>query len=76
MDVGCGTGILSFFAVEAGAKKVIAVDNANIISAAIENAKENGLENKITFVRSKVELVDLPADIDKVDIIISGSCWI
>jgi protein arginine N-methyltransferase 3 len=57
MDVGCGTGILSFFAVEAGAKKVIAVDNSDIIYAAIENAKENGMQDKIIFIRNKVELV-------------------
>lgn len=84
MDVGCGTGILSFFAVEAGAKKVIAVDNSDIIYAAIENAKENGMQDKIIFIRNKVELVcshpcisshlkvELPEGIDKVDIIISG----
>eukprot|EP01127_Copromyxa_protea_P013089 TRINITY_DN3483_c0_g1_i1.p1 TRINITY_DN3483_c0_g1~~TRINITY_DN3483_c0_g1_i1.p1 ORF type:complete len:546 (-),score=147.07 TRINITY_DN3483_c0_g1_i1:30-1667(-) len=71
MDVGCGTGILSFFAVAAGAKKVIAVDNSDIIFAAMQNAKDNGLEDKIIFIRSKVELVELPQGIDHVDIIIS-----
>lgn len=72
MDVGCGTGILSFFAAHAGAKQVIAVDNSDIISAAIQNAKENGLHHKITFIRNKVELVELPEGIEHVDIIISG----
>lgn len=39
LDVGCGTGILSMFAVNAGAKHVIAVDMSNIIDKAVQIAK-------------------------------------
>ncbi|KAJ3132691.1 Protein arginine N-methyltransferase 3 [Geranomyces variabilis] len=69
LDVGCGTGILSMFAARAGAKHVYAVDNSTIINKARRIAKENGLENAITFVQGKVEEVQLP--VDTVDIIVS-----
>ena len=48
LDVGCGTGILSMFCAKAGAKKVIAVDNSDIIDKARVNVFENGLSDTIT----------------------------
>lgn len=48
LDVGSGTGILSLFCAKAGAKKVISVDNSNIIDRARENVYENGLGDVIT----------------------------
>lgn len=48
LDVGCGTGILSMFCAKAGAAKVIAVDNSNIIDRAKENIHENGFGDVIT----------------------------
>lgn len=39
LDVGCGTGILSMFAVKAGAKHVVAVDQSNIIYQAMDIAR-------------------------------------
>ncbi|XP_058017535.1 protein arginine N-methyltransferase 3-like [Ahaetulla prasina] len=36
LDVGCGTGILSMFAAKAGAKKVIGVDQSEIIYQAMD----------------------------------------
>lgn len=50
LDVGCGTGILSMFCAKAGAKKVIAVDNSNIIDRAREIVYENGFGDVITYV--------------------------
>ncbi|KAK6527815.1 hypothetical protein TWF694_004794 [Orbilia ellipsospora] len=69
MDVGCGTGILSMFCARAGAAKVFAVDNSNIIDKARENIFENGLDNIITCIRGKVEEIILP--VKQVDIIVS-----
>ena len=52
LDVGCGTGILSLFSARAGAKRVIAVDNSEIINFARENVFKNGMGEKITLVRN------------------------
>lgn len=69
MDIGCGTGILSIFAARAGAKHVYAIENAEIALFAEEIIKRNGLSNKITVIKGKMEEVKLP--VDSVDIIIS-----
>ncbi|KAK4086281.1 hypothetical protein Purlil1_9366 [Purpureocillium lilacinum] len=69
LDVGCGTAILSMFAVKAGAKHVIGVDMSSIIFKAREIVKANGLSDKITLIQGKMEEVKLP--FPKVDIIIS-----
>lgn len=71
LDVGCGTGILSMFCAKAGAKHVYAIDNSNIIDKARSNAYENGLDDNITFIKGKVEDVELPSGCERVDIIIS-----
>ncbi|KAL4992542.1 S-adenosyl-L-methionine-dependent methyltransferase [Aspergillus falconensis] len=69
LDVGCGTGILSMFCAKAGARKVISVDNSNIIDRAKEIVYENGFGDVITCIRGKIEEVKLP--VEQVDIIIS-----
>ncbi|KAL9849312.1 protein arginine N-methyltransferase 3 isoform 1-T1 [Geothlypis trichas] len=69
LDVGCGTGILSMFAAKAGAKKVIGVDQSEIIYQAMDIIRLNKLEKIITLVKGRIEEVDLP--LEKVDVIIS-----
>lgn len=69
LDVGCGTSILSMFAVKAGAKHVIGVDFSTIISKAKEIVEVNGMSDKITLLQGKMEDVQLP--FPEVDIIIS-----
>ncbi|KAK6438674.1 Nuclear SAM-dependent mono-and asymmetric methyltransferase [Oleoguttula sp. CCFEE 5521] len=69
LDVGCGTAILSMFAVKAGAKHVIGVDMSTIIVKAKEIVEVNGMSDKITLLQGKMEEVELP--FQEVDIIIS-----
>ena len=68
LDVGCGTGILSMFAAQAGARKVYAVDASNVAYKAVRNVKANGFEGTIEVIKGKVEEIKIP---EKVDVIIS-----
>lgn len=71
MDVGCGTSILSMFASNAGAKKVIAIDQSEIIFHAMDIVRKNGIGN-IEFVKGRLENINLPLDDgEMVDIIVS-----
>uniref|UniRef100_A0A8C9H6E8 type I protein arginine methyltransferase n=1 Tax=Piliocolobus tephrosceles TaxID=591936 RepID=A0A8C9H6E8_9PRIM len=69
LDVGCGTGILSFFAAKYGAKHVYSIDKSDIIYTAIKIRDANNFTDKITFIKGLAEEIELP--VDKVDIIIS-----
>jgi histone-arginine methyltransferase CARM1 len=68
LDVGAGTGILSFFAVQAGATKVYSVEASNMALHCKELVKNNGYESIIKVVFGKIEEVELP---EMVDVIIS-----
>ncbi|KAI4807005.1 hypothetical protein KUCAC02_017785 [Chaenocephalus aceratus] len=68
LDVGAGTGVLSMFCVQAGARKVYAVEACSIAEQAVNIVKQNNMENKIEVIRGTVETVDLP---EKVEVIVS-----
>ena len=68
LDVGTGTGILAYFAIQAGAKMVYAIDASESVHVAKALAKANNYEQYITVIKGKVEEVTLP---EKVDVIIS-----
>lgn len=54
MDVGCGTGILSIFCAQAGAKKVYAVEASDLANLAKEVVKENGFDEVIEVFISTI----------------------
>nr|XP_018904657.1 PREDICTED: protein arginine N-methyltransferase 1 isoform X2 [Bemisia tabaci]XP_018904658.1 PREDICTED: protein arginine N-methyltransferase 1 isoform X2 [Bemisia tabaci] len=71
LDVGCGTGILSMFAAKAGAARVFGIECSNIVEYAKKIVEDNHLSNVVTILKGKVEEIELPDGIEKVDIIIS-----
>ncbi|KAL4218065.1 hypothetical protein ACF0H5_022803 [Mactra antiquata] len=68
LDVGAGSGILSLFAAQAGAKKVYAIEASSMASVCEEIVKVNKYENVILVYQEMMEEVELP---EKVDVIIS-----
>eukprot|EP00249_Psilotum_nudum_P014385 c24796_g2_i1 orf=667-1953(+) len=69
VDVGAGSGILSLFAAQAGAKHVYAVEASGMVEHARKLIAGNpSLSPRITVVHGKVEEVELP---EKADILIS-----
>lgn len=68
LDVGAGSGILSFFAVQAGAKQVYAIEASNMALHAQQLVIANNVGEHIKIVPGKVEEIELN---EMVDIIIS-----
>uniref|UniRef100_H3GC39 type I protein arginine methyltransferase n=1 Tax=Phytophthora ramorum TaxID=164328 RepID=H3GC39_PHYRM len=66
LDVGTGSGILAFFAAKAGARKVYAVELSNMAECARELVAANGLSDRITVIKGKMEEVELPEQVDVV----------
>lgn len=68
MDVGAGSGILSFFAVQAGADKVYAIEASNMANFAQQLVQANQVDDRIVVIPGKIEEIELP---QMVDVIIS-----
>jgi len=54
LEVGTGLGTYAFFAAQAGAGHVWAVDRDPVIHAAAMVCKTNGLHDRITFLRGDI----------------------
>lgn len=68
LDVGAGSGILSFFAIQAGAKKVYAIEASSMALQCQRLVETNKLGGRIEVIPGKIEEIELP---EHVDIIIS-----
>jgi histone-arginine methyltransferase CARM1 len=68
LDVGAGTGILSVFAAQCGARKVYAVEASDMAEMASKIIHANNLDDVIVIVKGKIETVELP---ELVDVIVS-----
>lgn len=64
-DIGCGTGILSFFALRAGARKVYAIERTGIIDLAKKVSERNSFKG-IEFLNADSTEVDLPEKCDAI----------
>ena len=68
LDIGAGTGILSLFACQYGARKVYAVEPSNAICIAEEIARANGFAERVQCIQALSTQVSLP---ERADVIVS-----
>ncbi|SRR6266849_5548674 len=57
LDAGCGSGLLSFLALDAGASEVVAVDRDNI-ELARALARENGVDQRVRFIEGDLDSLE------------------
>jgi len=67
-DIGTGTGVLAFMALQAGAARVYALESDAIIETARKMAAENGFLEKVVFINADSREARLP---EKVDVVIT-----
>jgi SAM-dependent methyltransferase len=74
VDIGAGTGLLSFFAVQAGARHVYAIEKSGIAQVAAELVEANRFRDRITLIRENSKKVRLP---ERCDVLITEtlSCF-
>jgi protein arginine N-methyltransferase 1 len=68
LDIGCGPGILTLFACQAGAGKVYAIEPDGVIEIAREAVVANGYADRVEFIQALSTEASLP---EKVDIVVS-----
>ncbi len=64
LDLGCGSGILSLFACEAGARRVYSIDGQHAADLAALLARQCGFADRITVIHDKSFNVTLPEPAD------------
>ncbi|XP_070564119.1 histone-arginine methyltransferase CARM1-like isoform X2 [Ptychodera flava] len=66
LDVGAGTGILSFFAIQAGARKAYAIEASSMATHAEVLVHSNKLSGRIVILPGMVEEVAIPEQVDMI----------
>ena len=72
VDVGTGTGLLAYFACQAGAARVFAIEEGPIVNLAREIARVNGFGDRVSFFDDRSYRVELP---ERADVLISETLW-
>jgi len=64
LDLGAGTGVLTFIALDAGAAHVFAIERSPIIEVARRLARSNALADRITFFQADAREITPPRRVD------------
>lgn len=68
VDLGCGSGILSFFACEAGAARVYAIDQTHAADVASMLARHLRFDDRMTVLHAEAKTLELP---ERADVLLS-----
>lgn len=68
LDLGAGTGVMGLMAARLGARHVYLVEPSDVLCVAEEIVAVNGLQDRVTCLRGRLEDVVVP---EKVDVIVS-----
>ena len=72
VDIGTGTGLLAYFACQAGAARVFAIEEGPVVNLAREIARVNGFDDRVEFFDDRSYRVELP---ERADVLISETLW-
>lgn len=64
LDLGCGTGLLGLLALQAGAKRLHAIEATNTVQVARRVAVESGFKDRVQFYRGLSSQARLPERVD------------
>lgn len=72
VDIGTGTGLLAYFACQAGAARVFAIEKGPIVDLARELALLNRFADRVEFFEGLSYHVELP---ERADVLITETLW-
>jgi PRMT5 arginine-N-methyltransferase/ribosomal protein L11 methyltransferase PrmA len=72
LDIGAGSGVLSLFACQAGARRVYAVEAGHAVEIARELTRQNDVEDRVVLINESSYLARIE---EPVDVLVTETLW-